>query len=385
MKAFDLIVVGGGPAGACAARSAVREGLRTVLLERNAGPAEKICGEYLCPGGVAMLRELGLSDALARSGAAEMRGIRLFGPSGLEARTHFPGSVPGASLNRALFDFQLSAACGAEVVRGSRVTGLHRDGEEAIVALEDGREFSAPLVVAADGRHSTIACRAGLHRPDRGPPRATLHAHFRGVGDRLRFGEMHLRGDGQYAGLNPCPDGRVNVTWVCDLADAERGSLEERLDSTPSLAARFRGAERSGPVRLLAPLEVSVARPYADRVLLAGDAAGFFDPLTGEGMFGAIAAGRLAGSWAARAVRAGDASARFLRGYGAGRRRAIGSKERLNRLFQWFLRQPRLLDSLARRMGRAPAVGDAFIGVVGNVLPPAELLRPSHYLRLLVA
>lgn len=384
--ACDVLVVGGGPAGAAAARAAVREGARVLLVERHEAPREKVCGEYLCPGGVRALAELGLFPALARSGATPMAGIRLVSPLGREVFTRFPEGAPGASVRRERLDPELVRLSGAEVLRGRRAIGVETGRSGVTVRLEDGVDVEARVVIGADGRNSVLAGKCGLHLPSAGRPRAALHGIFRGVGDggAGSFGEMHLRGDGEYAGINRTPGGATNVTWVCDLEKARDSGLAERIASTPSLAARFAGARPEGPMRLLAPLEVSVRRTYADGLLLAGDAAGFLDPLTGEGMYGALRTGALAGLWAARAARSGDAPARFLAGYDRDRRRLLGGKERLNRAFQWCLRQPRLLEYLGRRMERFPLVGDRFIGVVGNLLGTRELFRVGLLARVLL-
>jgi flavin-dependent dehydrogenase len=390
MKAsFDVVVVGGGPAGAAAARAAGDEGARVLLLEKDARPREKVCGEYLCPGGVARLEELGFGPALRKAVTAPLLGMRLFSPSGREVRTEFSRGRAGLSVMRADLDPLLVEACGAVVARGARVTSLDVDSRRALVRLDDGSAVEAAVVIGADGRNSTIARRAGLRLPVEGPRRGAVHAYFGGVRDIGPWGEMHLPGDGSYVGLNPGPGGRVNMTFVCDMEKiqglaAHRDRVPELLAGVGTLRDRFAPARMIGEPRVLSPMEVRARAGHADRVLLAGDAAGFLDPLTGEGMYFAIMTGALAGRHAARAALAGDASAAVLATYDRERRRLLGFKPWLNRGFQWLLPRRRLLGILSHRLGRSRRAANGLIDVIGNLAGARTLLRPNVLLPVLV-
>jgi len=386
MNPYDVVVVGGGPAGAAAARAAVVSGARVLLVERDLRPRDKICGEYLCPGAVARLRTLGLAHALRDAHTAPLPGMRLFSPAGREVMTRFPAGSPGLSVRRSDFDPRLVALSGASVLRGARLERLAADADGVHLHLATGEEVVASVVVGADGRHSTVAAQAGLRAAPKGRARATLHAYYEGVAGSVRAGEMHLPGTGSYAGLNPGPDGLVNVTYVCDLEElgpAPKANAGELLDAAlaniPSLAQRFAHARRAGDTSILAPLAVRTRRVGTDRVLLSGDAAGFLDPLTGEGMYGAIVSGELAGRHAAAIALEGASADAYPRAY----RAAFGGKPRLNRLFQWLLRRPALLEALGARFTVRPHLGDTLMAVIGNLEPPAELLRPRMLLGLL--
>ena len=150
------------------------------------------------------------------------------------------------------------------------------------------------------------------------------------------------------------------------MGPLEAADLADRLNGFPGLRDRFEHAEPNSAVRVLGPLEVCARQPQAGRVLLAGDAAGYLDPLTGEGLYGALVSGALAGQLAASGRP--ESYPRLLR-------RAFGLGPRMNRAFQWTLRRPRLVEFLGRRMARRPRLADAFIRVVGHVAPPSALLR----------
>jgi len=388
MNDWDVVVVGGGPAGACAARAAVRGGARTLVLERDSLPTRRICGEYLCPGAVADLKKLGFGPAIGAARTRPLHGMRLFAPDGREVLTSFPEDQPGLSVRRYEFDPLLLEHCEAQVRRGVRVAALDVGEGGTTIRFADGEAARARVVVGADGRQSIVARQAGLRRAAPST-RATIHGYFAGVRDTSAHGEMHLPGDGTYFGLNPGADARVNVTFVSDLAHVGhdvRSHAEETLrlalDRCPSLRPRFADARLEGEVAVLAPLEVRVSEVMTDGVLLCGDAAGFLDPLTGEGLYGAVVSGRLAGTWAARAALAHRTGSAFLRHYALAHRRALGRKRRLNGLFQSILAKPGVLRFLGRRLAANRPLGDALIGVIGNLDGPGTLLRPRHLMGL---
>jgi flavin-dependent dehydrogenase len=360
-----------------------------LLLEKDETPREKVCGEYLCPGAAERLERMGFGPALSRATTRPLLGMRLFSPSGPEIRTTFLKDRPGLSVIRSDLDFLLVEDCGAVVLRGARVTGLEVRPHDVRIRLHDGTVISADVVIGADGRNSVVARRTGLHEHVKGRRRGTVHCYLEDVKDIQPFGEMHLPGDGTYTGLNPGPNGRVNVTHVCDLEEirhlaARRENTLRVLGSVPTLRDRIAGARIAGGPRFLAPMEVRARAGYSDRVLLAGDAAGFLDPLTGEGMFFAITSGELAGRIAARAAFSGETSAHALRAYDEERLRQVGLKPLLNRSFQWLLEKPRLLGYLGRRLARSRAAANGLIRVIGNLESPRTLLRPGVLLPALL-
>ena len=159
---WDVVIVGGGPAGAAAARAAVLKGARTLLLERDALPRAKVCGEYLCPGGVAELDALGFSAALAAARTTPLRGMRLHAPGGREIRARFPAESPGLSVRRAELDPLLVEASGATVRCGATVIDVAQGDEFATLHLACGDVVRAGVIVGADGRNSIVARKAAL-------------------------------------------------------------------------------------------------------------------------------------------------------------------------------------------------------------------------------
>jgi flavin-dependent dehydrogenase len=191
---------------------------------------------------------------------------------------------------------------------------------------------------------------------------------------------MHV-GVREYLGLNPLADGLCNVAIVVPAGEiaAARGRVDqffrERLARFGSATDRLHDAEAVEPIRVTGPFAVRGRRVVADGALLTGDAAGFFDPFTGEGIGSALRGGRLAAAAALAALdRGGRATARRLHPYAGARRRAFLGQWIVERLIGWAIETPALFD---RAMARLEGAGLAhtLVGVTGNFVPPRELLN----------
>jgi menaquinone-9 beta-reductase len=391
-RTADVVVVGAGPAGAATAILLVEHGLDVVVLDRAALPRPKICGEYLSPEAGRLLDRLGVLKALDAAGAAAIAGMRITAPDGTSVTGHYrdvggwrPYRQHASGVARATLDGVL-----AERLRGlpvdfreqTRVSDLLVDeGRVVGVRAEDragaALEIRARVVVGADGRASVVAERLGCRHPH-ALRRMALVTYVRGVAGCRELGEIFVDPP-DYAILNPLGADQVNLSLVVPLAHAAPWSsrLEDfmlaRLRQLPHLARRLAGAERIAPVRALGPLAYRVQPPRAGGVVLVGDAAGFFDPFTGEGVFTALRSAELAAETLARALREGDVSAPALAAYERARRAAFGAKERVTRALQVVIRHRRVANLVTGALARRPAVLDALLGVFGDYVPPRAL------------
>ncbi len=401
---FDAVVIGGGPAGGACAALLAGAGWKVMLAEKSSSPKNKICGEFICPQAFEILDRIGALEQLEAEPHGEISGFVLAAPNGLRVETSFPRfhgkggyRKSGISMRRARFDGLLMKNAekkGAEIWQGARLVSMQvGDGAAALSFNIQGEEapvqVTASLVIGADGRASMVARSAGLSLPSEGVHRGVVQGHFEGVtgmGDR---GEMHILPGGAYIALDSMHGYQCNFSLVDDAVNLQacRGNefkiVHEAIGKSPHLRKRFAGARLCGELRVLMPLRVSVLRTYAERVMLAGDAAGFFDPLTGEGIYQALLTGEMAAEVACEALTTGDCSARMLARYGRMHARWVRPKLILWKLFQGLIRREKLVNRFGGFLTRNPGMANLLIGFSGNYIHPSILLRPSIFVKVM--
>jgi geranylgeranyl reductase family protein len=384
---YDAVVVGAGPAGSTTAALLAGRGCRVALVDRARFPRPKACAEYLNPDAVAVLDRLGVLADIRRRSPASVRGMRVVAPSGTSAIGRFEGQG-GLALRREHLDLLLvehAVRCGAEIMDGATVAEISTPEAGArpvrVRTEKAGTTIHGRLVVGADGLHSRVAGLVGPRR--RGHlRRAALVAHYEGADGMRELGEMFVTALG-YVGIAPVDGGLVNVSAVWNVARAPE-RLPDRptwfarqIAQAPELAERLRPARRVGPLLGAGPFASRARRPLADRVLLVGDAAGFFDPFTGDGVWTALVGAEIASAVALHALAADGLSARDLAPYAAARRRVFMGKWTVERLMSAVVGRPGLLDRLAARLAARPRVMETLVGVSGHQRPATSLLAPS--------
>jgi menaquinone-9 beta-reductase len=150
--------------------------------------------------------------------------------------------------------------------------------------------------------------------------------------------------------------------------------FDARVKHLPHLARRIAGGRRVAPVRAMGPLAYRVDPPRVGGVLMVGDATGFYDPFSGEGIFNGLRNAELAMETAVQALGRGDLSARALAGYDLARRLASRDKERVTQALQVVISHRRLANLAARFLARRPRLVDLLLGVLGDFVPPRALL-----------
>ena len=405
-RSTQVLVVGGGPAGASSAWHCAQAGLDVVLIDRARFPRAKPCAEYVSPEGSRILSAMGALELL-EARAAALTGMDVHAPSGerihgeFVARHGFRGFRDrGLGVRREVLDtivLDRARAGGVHVVEGVKVDDVSRDASGRVcgvrVRTDSGqREISAQLVIGADGLRSVVARRVGLAHNARWPRRIALVAHYRGVLGMTSLGEMHVTPRG-YMGLASVGDSVTNVALVVDARDARdmagdpEAFLQAWIARHPALAARLATAERVSPVRATGPFASRARRPWTEGVALVGDAADFFDPFTGEGIYAALRGGEMVAPFALDAVRAAarhDArqERRALRAYERARHEAFAGKWRVERLIGAAVAWPALMNGAARVLGRDRDLSDLVIGVTGDFVPPSAVLAPRTLLRV---
>ena len=372
---IDVLIVGAGPAGSVAATVLARAGARVMVLDRATFPRPKLCGDTLNPGALSILRRLGLDCAAGAS--VPLDGWIVTGEDGVQVEGRYD-SVNGRGISRGSFDAALmmaAAGAGARIEEGVLVQGPLVDSSSRCPVVTGltvtGRQgeslhLRSRIVIAADGRYSRVARALGLSRAAPWPRRWAIGAYFEGVSGMTGFGEMHVRST-HYMGIAPLAHG---ITNACVVTPNPGGKLPAECLTTllrrdPMLGERFADARMVTFPICLGPLAVDARAAGAPGLLLAGDAAGFVDPITGDGLRFALRGGELAAREALRALDSGFADA-HMKLFEA-RRREFAAKWRFNRTMRWIVTYPAAIRAAGYSAAILPHVLRHAIRYAGDV------------------
>jgi flavin-dependent dehydrogenase len=391
----DVLVVGGGPAGAAAAIRLARAGKSVVVVERSRAWHWRASGVFASPAVVPELRELGVdADALDQV-ARRIPAMRVETGSGVRFRLTYgdDGSAAAAAvgLDRSRLDpllLELATRAGADVRRGvtARAVGSGR-------ARLDHDDVAPAVVIGADGLRSSVARAFDVAAEPPLGERAALSFHVVDPDPGGRRDARMIVFDGGYVGLAPVPDGRVNVgivlaarRWRDQLAAEGAAAVAHAVLAAVPVADddpvdwADPGIRITDRIEGVAPVGARARRRSGPGWLLVGDAAGFLDPFTGEGLLRALRSAALGAACVDRHL-GGDAEA--LVGYARTIARRTRSKDLVSRVVQGFLRVPPAFDYAARRLADRPAVRETMGLVMGDLLPATTALDPRFLAALL--
>ena len=388
MSSVDVLIAGAGPAGSALAAALAGGGATVLLVEATAHPRPKACAEYASPRIAEELARLGVAGGWMDA-AVRLRGMDLHaGGRSVPIRYEdVRGPREAWGVDRRTFDAMLASHAvdaGAELRERTRLIGLVTEGSSVRGAMlrdqRTGRDevVTAGWVVGADGIRSSVSRLVGVDRPVRFPRRLGLVAHYAGLPDLTDHGEMHV-GSGYYVGLAPTPGGELNVGMALPMMDHGRSArqrFDEAVAGLPAIAHRLRESSRLTPIRGVAPIGHRVSTTAGPGWLLVGDAAGFVDPFTGEGIHRALRSARAA---AAAILAGGDVAG----AYRAERRRAFAAKTALSWLVQGFLAAPPLLEHAVGRLASRPRAALRIGSALGDCRPATEALSPASLLEVL--
>ncbi|MEM7050277.1 MAG: NAD(P)/FAD-dependent oxidoreductase [Acidobacteriota bacterium] len=352
----DLVIVGGGPAGLGAAIACRLQGLSVSLLEQRRPPLDKPCGEGLMPDGVACLERFGV-----RVTGRPFRGIRYCQSDGTIAEGDFPAGhglgVRRPALHQAMV--QRAEALGVELLWGSKVETIEARGEQGVEVVSGDRRRLGRYLVAADGLRSPLRRWAGLAGKAAQDRRFGVRQHFRCAPWSERV-EVHWAENAE-AYITPVAADEVGVAILWRRGKA---TWEQLLARFPTLAERLAGCATTSRARGCGPLRQRVRGVRRDRTLLLGDAAGYVDAITGEGMSLAL--------HQAEALADAVASGRPQR-YERACRRLRRLPDAMTELLLALEKRPALRRRALRALARERSVFDRLLAIHCRALPPSQL------------
>jgi flavin-dependent dehydrogenase len=360
-----VLVIGAGPAGALAARSAARTGARVLLVDRAAFPRSKVCGCCLSAAALALLEQAGLTAAHALTRRNPLTVLDL-----ICRRLH--GSIvlpPGAAISREVFDQSLVEAAVAAGARflprvSVRLGSVAREEDVVVAPLTDGGSAQALRARAAIITSGLFRSRSdvppGFTLSVRPGSRMGLGAALPASASDLSAGRIRMCVDRDvYVGLVKLEDGRINIAAAVDSRAVQRqggaiGAVDRLLRRhVPSLVELLPDAPWRGAPRLTARLAPSAG----NRIFIAGDAAGYVEPFTGEGMTWALASGLAVGPLAAASALEPQSAAVHERAWREWRASQLGRRMRSCRFIRQVVHRPEALAPVLTLLRAVPAAG----------------------------
>jgi geranylgeranyl reductase family protein len=401
---FDVIIVGGGPAGATCALYATQAGLKVLLVDKSTFPRDKICGDSIpgkCHG---FLRELGLLEVFERSPTNSIDGVLISSPNEEIARFNISQSDNkepfGYTSKRYDFDNILFQAAKEQVEReegfhvndilfsGGQVYGIRGSRNQ-----NQERSYTARVIVGADGFKSVVARKVGLWDHDPGHWAVATRGYYRGIEGIGSILEIHLIDDiiPGYFWIFPLQDGTANVGLGMIHRELKKRNMnlkETHIKATRShlLEGRFRDAELLGKIRgSNLPLGSKRRTAHGNGFLLLGDAAGLIDPLTGEGIGNAMHSGKIAAEVLADVCGGQDYSDSRLREYEDRVWHEMGDALGLSYKLQRILRFRFLINLIIKKASGDESISNWIFDMLAGKSSRRAFLRPSAYWRLLTS
>lgn len=392
----DVLIVGAGPAGSTLGALLARAGWDVVMIDRARFPRPKPCGECVNPGAVSALRRLGMLGPVAAARPARLSGWELRTSEGRTAGGWFDDRTgPALGIPRARFDDLLLRRAirdGVEMHEGMRAkeVGWDGPGRPFVTGVSVGcvRRWSPRLLVGADGLRSVVARRLGMVRRTPSLSKASVTCHLEGTGPPRDRGSLTVD-RGIVIGLAPIDADRPlwNGTVVVDPTlfggDLSRNARRLVKGAVAGAASWTAGPEIVSGPWASGPFDWSMRRIAGDGVVLVGDAAGYYDPFTGQGIYRALRSAELAAPAVDRrlAERKGGGE-EALAEYEVALRREFRGGRGLQRLIEGVLSRSLTRETAVTALGLLPGGLDALIHVTGDARAVRSLARASSWRRV---
>ncbi|HET8859594.1 geranylgeranyl reductase family protein [Marivirga sp.] len=403
-KAFDLIIVGAGPAGFACAYQLKNQGLKIAIIDQSTFPRDKICGDALSADVVNQLYRMEESlgqkfESFAQK--IDSHGVKFIAPNhdGLVINYQNPnhGNAAGYISKRIDFDnflFQeIVNQPNIQVFEGEKVLDIQNITDR--IELKTAKsQYTAQMIIGADGAHSVVNKKLGSIKVEKDHYCAGIRKYFENVSGfqanqsiELHFYKELLPG---YFWIFPLPNGQANVGLGMLSSEVSKRKLDLKkalhdiIRSKPELNERFKNATAlEKPQGFGLPIG-SKKRPISgDRFLLIGDAASLIDPFTGEGIGNALRSGRIASEHIIKAFENQTFTANFNKQYDKVIYHKMWNELSISRKIQKLLRYPKLFNFVVNKANHNSSVRTLLTSMLDNVDLKKELVKPGFYMKLL--
>jgi geranylgeranyl reductase family protein len=404
-KRYDIIIVGAGPSGATAALFASQHGIKTLILDKEKFPRDKICGDALSGKSVGILKELGLMEKVQQLPGAFIQRIVFSSPDHTSFQinlreSNLKDTPKGFVIRRKIFDHFLVEEVkktNSQLVEGFTVTDIIQSGNSVcgVVGIDQNgnrHEIQCNVVLAADGYNSTISRKLGIYHHDPRHWVVALRCYYKNVAGLSDQIELHYLDDviPGYFWIFPVEEGYANIGIGMLHHYIKKGHIDlsaalEKAINHPVFTNRFAHATPiEKPIGWNLPVGSKRRKNNGNGFLLLGDAAGLIDPFTGEGIGNAMYSAKFAIDTIKQALEINAYDTNTLSAYDRNLWRMIGDELRVSTKLQKIGKYRFLLNFVIRKASRNPQISHLIAGMLANEVPRDKLANPLFYLRLLL-
>jgi len=400
MKSYDAIIIGAGPAGCASALFLHRSGYEVLVLDRASFPRDKVCGEFISPAADSILDDLGVLSSIEQEEPERVRGVFISSYEGPELGIDYPpikkgqGNPTSLSVPRFLLDnllIQRLKNVGIKVLEKHRVDDFIFDsGNVSGVTVRDyeNKKFNiaAKVIIDAGGRNAISLRRLNLKNNIKGEGKIAIAAHWKNVRLPQAYCYMHVGYPG-YTGIAQVGQDIVNAVMITGAYQLRGQSIKEfyknGIHKNKKRKELLEGAELVEEPRTVESLAFSVKAPQCGGLMLVGDAAGFIDPFTGEGIYLSLRSAQIATTTLDGAFKELNFSRNKLAEYEQARINEFSAKFTLSRVLQKVIYNRRLCDSVVKNLLKNPSLADEMVGVIGDYLPARNAVSFKFLIKFL--
>ncbi len=400
MKSYDAIIIGAGPAGCASALFLHRAGNQVIVLDRAIFPRDKVCGEFISPAADSILEKLGVLSSIEEENPERVRGVFISSYEGLELGIDYPALKEGQesptslSMPRFLLDNLLIKRLKREKIevleKHSVDDFIFNSGNVAGVTVRDpdnkSFKISAKVVIDAGGRNAISLRRLNLKNNTKDEGKVAIAAHWENIRLPQAYCYMHVGNPG-YTGIAQVGRDSVNAVMIASTSKVKGKNITEfykdGIYKNKKRRELMDGAKLAEEPRTVESLAFSVKEPKCGGLVLVGDAAGFIDPFTGEGIYLSLRSAQLAAVTLDSAFKKSNFSRNKLAEYGKARAQEFNSKFILSRILQKAIYNRRLCDLVVKNLSKNPILAEEIVGVIGDYYPAKNIVSFRFLIKFL--